>query len=305
MAKVKEPLDLEQEIARLRQEVIEAVSGGKVANALELAIEVEANAQKLGEPYLIDLAACERAGIEISCDLGDAAAKKMRLLLFKSTNSEIRSRAAYNVSVFHFRQEETERADFYAKQALHFANICGEPKLLIWSNNFLGRILVVGSHFEPARSHFQKTLEVLGTKASTERALVLANLGYVDALLGSPVEAFRSCFASLRMLLALKAGPWQRLPHLVLSFTYLEIGRYDRGRQHGLRALELARQAPDGAEHEKVALYLLSEAEKLCGLDEEAYEHICELQRRFYPDQPFVVDVLCSTDVRKLVNLMA
>ena len=39
--------------------------------------------------------------------------------------------------------------------------------------------------------------------------------------------------------------------------------------------------------------------------DLAAYERFHELQRRFYPQQPMVVDVLMQADVRQLVHLMA
>jgi hypothetical protein len=55
----------------------------------------------------------------------------------------------------------------------------------------------------------------------------------------------------------------------------------------------------------KNALFLLGEAEKLWGHTLDAYEHFSELQSRFYPNEPFIVSLLMTTDIRGMINLMA
>ena len=55
----------------------------------------------------------------------------------------------------------------------------------------------------------------------------------------------------------------------------------------------------------KNALYLSGQVAVL--LDDEARgrEIFAELQRRFYPGQPFLADLLVNVDVRPLINLRA
>ena len=54
-----------------------------------------------------------------------------------------------------------------------------------------------------------------------------------------------------------------------------------------------------------LGLACLGEAEKLCGDELAAHRHFCRLQRDFFPDDPIIPDLLMTTDIRPLLNLMA
>ncbi|MEM1206701.1 MAG: hypothetical protein AAGN66_25930 [Acidobacteriota bacterium] len=296
----------EEHLAELRLRVREAIAAGQLDDALELCGQAIESAQDLGDLEALDQARCNRAGILIARGDGEPSIRQMRQILMRSTSAANKCQAAYNISKHHDSRRETERATFYARLAIDHADRAELPELIAPSHNNLANILMLDSHFEQACGHYRRALGAAGAgHDAVERAIVLANLGYCQTVLGNLGNGFDCLTRSLRMLRRLGAASWRHLPHLGLSYAYLEIARYRRATEHAERALELAEAAGDGEEHVKNALYLLGEAAKLGGQSIRAYEHFSELQRRFYPNEPFVVDVLMAADIRKLINLMA
>ncbi len=113
-------------------------------------------------------------------------------------------------------------------------------------------------------------------------------------------------FRALRMMRRLGVGDWERLScvRLSLCYGYIELGRADRARRHGLAALATAEEAGD-AERMKKALYLVGETEKRAGMPLDAYSRFCRLQAEHYPDNPGLADMLMYADTHRLVNLLA
>jgi hypothetical protein len=89
-----------------------------------------------------------------------------------------------------------------------------------------------------------------------------------------------------------------------LCYGHLELGRFETAERHGRRGLELAEKIGE-SDWIKNALYLLGEAAVLAGADGRAYAWFHELQRRYYPAQSHLPDLLLSVDIRKLINLRA
>lgn len=291
------------ELEGIRQRIIEAIGAGELDKAEKLSAQALDLARRAGSQYDIDRCECNRANVLVSIGRGEEVVAPMRKLLLRSADTGNRFAAAYAIAQHHFNADENERSMFYARQALRYAEEKNEPEFLAKCNNLVATLLLQESYFTEASTNFEEALKFY--PAGYERAGIQANLGYCLTVVGKITLAFRHLVASLRMMNRLHLGPWRRVPHLMLAYAYLEIGRHGRAIQHAGRALELSIGVPGAEVEHKNSLYLLGEAKKLIGRDTEAYEHFIELQKDFYPEQPFIVDVLMMTDVRKMINLTA
>lgn len=293
-----------EQLAVLRSQVLAQLNLGDLAAAESISRDAVRIARQSQDTQLIDQTSCNLASILIARGRGDEMAGELRKILMRSFNVGNRFLASYALSKHHEQLHDMERSWSYARQALRYAEQWQDRPMLARAHNHLANLYILDSYFEEARDHYQSSLELLDTP-SLERAMNQSNLGYCLTILGKTTQAFRLIFNSLRLMTKLDAGGWKRLPHLSLAYAYLEIGRYGRACYHAERGLQYAKDTPGAEENVKNALYLLGEAEKLSGHSTVAYEHFCELQKRFYPDQPFILDVLMSTDLRKMINLMA
>ena len=294
---------IEARLEAIFRRMIATVNAGELAGAEGLSAEALELAKREGTAVMVERFQCNRANILALVGRGDEAVVSMRKLLLSSKDTGNRFLAAYAIAQHHFVRTENERSMFYARQAFRYAEEQASDEHLAWCNNLLGTLLLRESYFEEACVNLEDALKFY--PAGYERAGILANLGYCLAVNGRITLAFRHMMASLRMMNQRKLGPWRRFPHLALAYAYLEIGRHRRSIAHAQKALQISAGCPGADEQWKNSLYLLGEAKKICGRDGEAYEHFTELQKHFYPEQPFIVDVLMATDVRKMINLMA
>lgn len=287
----------------LRQRILDAVSGGQLEVADQLSTLALGLAKREGTPLDLERFECNRANVLVTLGRTDEAVLSMRKLLMRSQDDGNRFAAAYAIAVHHYSRAENERGMFYARQALRYAEEKNDPELLAKGNNLMATLLLRESYFAEACVSFEEALKFY--PAGYERAGILANLGYCLTVTGKITVAFRHLATSLRMMNRLKLGGWRRFPHLAFAYAYLEIGRYQRSAHHALRALAISEETPGAEEQRKNSLYLIGEAKKMCGHDAEAWEYFIELQKSYYPEQPYIVDVLMATDVRKMINLMA
>lgn len=300
------PSDSHPAYEALKQEIFALITRGELDRALSLSQEAVTLARTTGEAVLVDNALCNRAALLLARGQGQEEVPELRRILMRSASPAVRFLAAYSLCQFHDQQEEMDKCRFYSQTALHWAQLDGNPTFLARAYNRLANIDLAESYFESALDGYDRAIELSGEEPSLEGAKILSNVGYCQAVLGRLDDAFRSLTRSLRTMRRADAESWLHLPMLGLSYTYLEMGRHERAVRYARRALMSAEAAgPYQLNQIKNALYLLGEAEKLCGRDQEAYECFHHLQSRFYPDQPMVVDVLMATDIRKLINLMA
>lgn len=294
----------ETERQAFRQRLQELLASGRLDEAISHCDEVELQAETAGDQDLADKAYCNRAGILIARGDGGSVVAKLRLLLLRSSDLQNRFSASYHISCIYDQQEDHQKSLFYAQQALRYATELGEDEALSCANNRLANLLVLDSYFTEAISSYRAAFALLPAHDSVERALLLSNVGYCRVVTGELNEGYKDLTSSLRMLRRLQADHWQHVPYLSLSYACLEVERYPRAKKHAARALELA-EASNHRESVKKALYLLGEAEKLSGDSVRAFECFSELQRKFYPENPHVLDVLMVADVRNMINLMA
>lgn len=298
--------DLHRAYEALKQEMFAHVTRGELDRALELSREAVDTAAELQDQVLMDNAFCNRAALLLARGQGEDEIPELRRILMRTPSSAVRFLASYSLCQYHDLQEEMDKCRFYSETALRYAKLDGNPAFQAKAYNRLANIDLLESYFDNALEGYGQALALSGDEDCLESAKILSNIGYCQAVLGGLDDAFRSLTRSVRMMRRADAGPWLHLPLLGLSYTYLELGRYERAARHARRALMSAESGgPYQRTHVKNALYLLGEAEKLCGRDATAFECFHHLQIRFYPDQPMVVDVLMATDIRKLINLMA
>ena len=289
----------------LRQKIRAEIASGRLDAALELCDEAIEWARELGSTEDLDHAICNRAGILIARGEGDGAVSDLRRILMRSATPSSSFHAAHAISVYHELRQESVKGLFYARLAVSHSEKADSAEFLSSACNKLAILLATDSEFAEASDNFRRALANSAEGDSLQRALILANLGYCLSVQEELPEGFDLLFRSLRMMNRLGIEAWQRIPRLGLTFAYLEVDRPAAARRHGRRALDISEKAEGCDQHVKHALYLLGETEKQAGHEEKAYELFCGLQDRFYPDEPFVVDLLMATDTRKLVNLMA
>lgn len=288
----------------LRRSFHDRFRSGDFGEALELCDSAINLAEELRRPDLRDQTICDRAAIQISHGQEDDAVGPLRLVLMRNSDPSIRFSAAYAISQFHETKAEAERSMRFARQALRYADQCGSKVYRSRANNRLGNLLVLDSCFEEAIQIYEEALSLLAPGDSMDKALLLSNLGYSRTVIGTLSKGYKDLSTSLRMLRRMDAKAWERHPLLGLAYACLEVGRPERAIRHSLRALELSEEAHD-ANAIKNSLFLLGEAEKNSGHTGQAYDRFSELQRRFYSDNPMVLDILMAADVRKMINLMA
>lgn len=297
-------VDSPQHFATLRERIRQSVEAGNLSRALEDCREAVVWAREYGTRREIDLALCSRAEIQIQQGDGQQAVRDLRKILLGSSCPENSFRAAYSVSEHHRQVGENERSLFYARLALSHAAKADDPRLEASARHQVGLLEGSDSYFGEASENLQRALSLFPKSCRMERAMCLSSLGYCQVLLGELEIGLENLFESLRRFHALGAEAVTRFPHAGISHAYLESEEIPLARCHAAASLRLCREAGTPVEV-KNALYLLGEAEKLSHNEDEAFEVFQELQRRFYPDEPHIIDYLMATDCRKLINLMA
>ncbi len=300
----RRPEESYQHFEALRHQAREEVNRGNWQAALAICDRAIAWADEFGDRDSRDLAHCNRGSILVTQGRGENVITRLRQVLLSSSNPEICYQAAYNISRYHEMRQESDRGLFYARLSLDHAQRSQKPEPIARSYNQLGLMLVRQSYFDRAGECYTKALEVLPAEHGVDGAIVVYNLGYCQIMLGRSTAGFSRLFRSLRILRRLGAEAWEMFPRLGLSFAYLEIDRPERAAVHARRGLALAQEA--GVQWQvKNGLYLLGEAEKLCGNELLAHRYFTRLQEEFYPEDPVIPDFLMVADVRKLINLMA
>lgn len=283
----------------------EAVAAARWQKALPLFEKAWEWAREHGDRTLVDRAFCNRASVLISLGHGEEVIATLREILMRNADQVNARLAAYNISRIYEHRKEPKKGLFYARIAhVHAQKIEDVERSWIASDhNQMGNFLVADSRFEEAIAEYRKALAADPEATAIRRAFVEQNMGYCYLVLGSHRMGFELLFRSLRTFRHHGVRHQRMHTHLDVCFGYLEIGRYERARQHGLAALELAREFED-ADCLKKALYLLGEAENLLGYADNAKGYFDQLQE-YFPDTPFVSDFLLAIDVRKMINLRA
>lgn len=298
------PIHLESERQAFRQQIQARVAQGQWDEALRFCDDTLKRAGSLGDPDFVDQVITSRANLLINRGEGAQVVAELRRLLMRSADPANRFSASYAISYHYDLCAQPDKGLFYAKQSLRSAEEWGDLEAQSRAHNLLGNLYALDSLFAEAVAEYQRALEFQAPGDSVDRSIQLSNLGYCRVVTGIMSHGYRDLTSSLRMMRRLGSRTWLHLPLMGLSFACLEVGRPARARRYATDALESSERVenPDSI---KNSLFLLGESEKQCGNSSSAYERFVALQRRFYPDNPMVVDILMATDVRRMINLMA
>jgi tetratricopeptide (TPR) repeat protein len=274
------------EFDALRKKGREQADRNEVREALatcELALDW---AKQYGDRDDEDLVFCNRASILIHAGQGNKVVGKLQQLLMRSHNHTNRCLAAYNISQY-YDAKNIKKSSFYAQLALDYANQMQSTEWIGRCHNRLANVLVADSLFTEAETHY-----------------LLGNLGYCLLLnTDRPREGLRHLLAARRLFTRIKFGWRPTLGRLRLSlcYGYIELERLDRARRHGITALRLGEEIED-TDLVKKALYLLGEVEKQDSNYRAAEDYFIRL-REYYPENPYLVELLMHTQTHKLINL--
>lgn len=290
----------------LRDKARHAVARGELEQALETCDEAHRWAEKHGSPSDVDFVSCSRLAILLHQGHGDSVIRELQKVLMRSGDATNRHLAAYSISHYYENREDFEKSRFYTQLALDHAAKTGSDFYLARTHSNFANLLIRDSHFEDAISSFEKALGLFAEDQLYERLAVLTGMGYCHLASGRYKEGFEQLFTVRRTYLRLRMGWGTALGRLRLSFCfgYLEIGKYHQAILHGRAGMEIGERWND-ASLVKKALYLLGEAEKLNGDEMAAYTHYARLQEEFYPDNPYLPDLLLENDTNTFINLWA
>ena len=298
---------LPETIATLLRDGRRAYEGERPAEALDLFRRARDLADEAGNRRASDRAFVNECavliGLERAAGIADESLQRLREMLMAGDPVNARL-AAYNIARAYEFQKEFLKGLFYARIALDRATVLDRADWIASSRNQIGNLLLAESRMEEACDEYRSALELLPEGPSSQRALILTNLGYSRAVLGQLRDGARLIYDSLRMLRSVGARREQVIPLLDLSYVLLKLERPKLSMKHGLRALELAEHNGE-KDSVRLAYYLLGEAAQQAGDTAGARAYFERLQRRFFPSYERLADFLFTVDIRNLVNLKA
>lgn len=301
------PRTLPDQYQALRRRGITLAREGRYENALEVLEQAGQMAERIGDPDLVDRALCNVAAVRIEYRPGscDDLLPRLRDVLVRDNSPESCRLAAYHLARAYEWKDDYKKGLFYARIALERTKALvrqhEKNEWLATSYNQIGNLLAADSFFAEAIEQFEGALTVHPEPPAVFSAMVERNIGYCRVMLGDVLDGTRHLLRSYRCL---RKNKWLSTDtHLLLSFAYIELEKYRHALRHALSGLATAEELGQKKE-QKNALYLLGEACVQMGDEERARQYFSKLQR-FYPNTPFIADLLLATDVRHLINLRA
>lgn len=269
--------------------------------ALEESLQV---AREIGDENLVATAICNVAGIAIWLGNTTDYVADLRSILMRNFDAETSYRAAYQLSHAFVLRKEFKKALFYGKIARDRALAAADDLYVGRSLNQIGLGLMGDSRFQKAVRHFQDSMFRLGSVPAVSIGPKV-NCAYCLIVLGLVHEGMAQLFSSLRWMKRRNTQPVsQGFAHLFLCCGYLELGRVRRAWTHGMKARELSEETGD-FELMKGSLFMLGDVERTAGDNAAAYEWFAEMQRRFYPNDPGMPELMSQVGMTKVVNLKA
>jgi len=261
-------------------------------------------ARRCGVEELVERALCNEAAVAFEMGDVDELLPSVRQVLMRNLSAVNCFLAARHIARAYELRREHKKGLFYARLALTRAETLERPAWTAAAINQIGNCQLGDSLFEEAARSYRDALALVPAEDTARELTYLTNLGYCEVMLGQHRRGLRLIYRTLRTA---RARGWRRLEmigHVDLCYAHLELDRFADAERHGRRGLALAEELgePDWV---KNALYLLGQVAVLAGESGHARTRFGELQRRFYPDQPYLSEFLVGVDVRGLVNLRA
>ncbi len=294
------PLSAE-EIDRLIARASRALDRGDVEAATEDLVEARRSAGASGEHALADRAFCTLAAIDIEAGRGDAVVSELRRLLLRSAHQRVCYLAAYHIARSFDLERDFRKATFYARVAIHWAELARQDAWRAAAHNLLGNCFVARSRFAEAQAEFESALALAGDAAPSWRLAITGGIGYCRLMLGSRREALSLLLTNLRAARRIRcrfAAGFERS----VSQAFLLLARPADALRHAERALRDALALGD-ADGERIALILCGEAAAALGDRERQRDSFAAVQEKFYRARPGVAEFLSSLSPTHAVNL--
>jgi len=282
-----------------------AFAGGRPERALRLFTAAEEEARRLGDRELQDRAFCNRCVVLVELDRLDGAVGELKHVLMRSRDPFTAWMAAYYTAQVYEFEENIPRALAYARRAAELAEACGERRARKGSANQLGVLALRDSRFAEAAGCFRTALALAAEDGDDPMNLAVArdNLGYCLMCMGEVEEGIALCQDAAATLE--KLGCSQLLAEVYQDLCYgaLQQGDFQLARQHGERALQLARRWRNDSV-ERNTLMLLADAAMDEGDETVANEYLERLAAH-YPDFAGMKAFMQAFNVREVINLKA
>ena len=292
----------EHELHRRRAEA--AVESGRLAEALTHLSAALRAARVFGDGELVDFALCAEAALAIELGEVEGPVPDLREIVLRNGNAEICALAARAIARAYELRKDHRKSLFYARVARDRAEQAQSAERLAAANNQIGNALLAQCVFEEAAESYRDALRTIPEGRSEWRLICTANLGYCELLQSKLRSGLRRIYATLREARRQGLRRVEMIARIDLCYAHLELRRYRDAERYGARGLALAEEIGE-VDLIKNALYLSGQVAVLLGDEPRGREIFGELQRRFYPGQPFLADLLVNVDVRPLINLRA
>jgi tetratricopeptide (TPR) repeat protein len=290
---------------RLTQLAQRAFSKGRRERALALFVAAEDEAKRLGDRELIDRAFCNRCVVLLDLERLDTALGELKHVLMRSRDPFTSWMAAYYTAQAYELEGNVPRALAYARRASELAAACGSPKALAGSANEHGRLALLSSQFAEASERFSEALAIDAEHGEDPigTAVTRDNLGYCLMCTGRVSDGLELCASAADTFERVGARQFLAEVYQDLCYGQLQNGDLVLARQHGERALDLAR-AYERPSVERNTLMLLADAAIDAG-EEEAADGYLDALSKHYPDFRGMKSFLLAFNVRDVINLKA
>jgi ATP/maltotriose-dependent transcriptional regulator MalT len=281
-----------------------AVADGRLPEALTHLSSALQAARVHGDGELVDWALCAKAALAIELGDVEAPVPDLREIVLRNGNAETCALAARAIARAYELRKDYRKSLFYARVARDRAEQAESGERLAAANNQIGNALVAQCIFDEAAESYRRALRTIPEGRSEWRLICTVNLGYCELLQGNLRSGLRRIYATLREARRHGLQRVEMIARIDLCYAHLELRRYRDAQRYGARGLALAEEIGE-VDLIKNALFLSGQVAVLLDDEPRGREIFAELQRRFYPGQPFLADLLVNVDVRPLINLRA
>jgi len=261
-------------------------------------------AEEMQDHPLLIRALCNLSTARLAAGDIREAEKGLREILLKTRDPQTIFVTSSNLASALRRQGRLDRALLYAKRALRACEQIDNYGWKATCHNLIGNIYMNMSYLDDAVAEYRFALSLsekggLGTSYPVD--YIKENLGYCLLLKKRYRQGIAIILEALQV--ALNNGNSRCLAECYqdLSFAYMQIKEYGRGREHGEKALQIATEQ-EYKDILKNCYYLLGEINLLLG-DEEKSDHYFDRLQELYPHLPVLKSFLRAFDVSSIINL--
>jgi len=260
-------------------------------------------AKDLDDQSLLVKALCNLSSARLAAGDIREAEQGLREILMRTRDAGTIFAASSTLASALRRQGRLDRALLYAKKALRACEGLDNVAWLASCHNLIANLHLSKSCLDEAVAEYRYALtlyekEGLGTEHPVE--VIKENLGYCLLLKKRYRQGIAIILEALQI--SLSNGNTRCLAecHQDLSFAYMQLKEYERAREHGEKAYELA-VAQEYTDLHKNCCYLLGEIHLMLE-DEERSDYYFDRLQAFFPNVPVLKEFLRTFDVSSIIN---